>query len=338
MPKRDLVVSAAPAAVRLDVYLAGRVPELSRAALRKLIDRGRVLVNGKTAKASLRLKDGDRIEAGLESVEVGESAPAPEEIAFKVVHADDDILVIDKPYGLVVHPGAGNRQGTLVNALLARYPEIRSVGDPDRPGIVHRLDKETSGLMVVARTPRACESLVSQFKSREVRKTYLGLVWGTMSAVEGRLDLPIGRHATNRQKISVKTSSPREAITEYKVLEKFQGFTLLEIRPLTGRTHQIRVHLAAAGHPLVGDSKYGRKRPGNLLDKGIYGSGRRAESLLKEASPRLFLHAHKLSFMHPVTGERVEFISPLPDQLSAILAAAPGRPTDRATRNGGGPS
>jgi 23S rRNA pseudouridine1911/1915/1917 synthase len=303
VPKRDLVVSAAPAAVRLDVYLAGRLPELSRAALRKLIDRGRVLVNGITAKASLRLKNGDRIEADLESVEAEESAPVPEEIAFKVLHADDEVLVIDKPYGLVVHPGAGNRKGTLVNALLARYPEIRGVGDPDRPGIVHRLDKETSGLMVVARTPRAYESLVSQFKGREVRKTYLGLVWGTMSAAEGRLDWPIGRHVSNRQKISVKTSSPREAITEYRVLEKLKEFTWLEIRPLTGRTHQIRVHLAAAGHPLVGDSKYGRKRL--------------AKSGKKGTPPRLFLHAHKLSFIHPATGLRVDFTSPLPPELEA---------------------
>ena len=373
MPKREFIVSSAPAAVRLDVYLAGQVSGLSRSAARKLIEAGIILVNGKAGKASARLKDGDKVEADLENAETLNSKLAPQEIAVPVVYSDDDILVVDKPYGLVVHPGAGNRQGTLVNALLAIYPEIAGVGDPARPGIVHRLDKETSGLMVVARSSRAYESLVAQFKSREVHKTYLGLVWGEMSTSEGRLDWAIGRHAKHRQKISIRTSSPREAVTTFKVLEKLKGFSFLEISPLTGRTHQIRVHMAAAGHPLVGDSKYGRKSLNRSLPKELAGSGlvatesgraekfsstmaagagRTAESFpngnagvgsttgtetpgkpaSRNSAPRLFLHAHKLSFLHPCTGQRIEFISELPLQLSAILDQIPGRRTpDRDT-------
>jgi 23S rRNA pseudouridine1911/1915/1917 synthase len=366
VPKREFIVSSAPAAVRLDVYLAGQIQKTSRASIRKLIDDGKVLVNGKPGKASLRLKEGDRIEAELLDAEAIASGakPDPQNIDVPIIYTDDDVLIIDKPYGLVVHPGAGNRQGTLVNALLAKYPEIAGVGDPARPGIVHRLDKETSGLIVVARSPRAYGSLVAQFKSREVHKTYLGLVRGEMSTSEGRLDWAIGRHAKHRQKISIRTSSPREAVTTFKVLEKLKGFSFLEISPLTGRTHQIRVHMAAAGHPLVGDSKYGRKSPGKLWPKDNTGTGDPAELSAKETTgilgatellpngnggvgstigaetpgkpasrnpaPRLFLHSHKLSFIHPGTGQRVEFMSPLPDQLSAILAAAPGRQTDRA--------
>ncbi len=297
MPKREIIVSvAAQPAARLDVYLSGQIEGMSRAAARKLIDGGGVLVNGKKGKAGARLKEGDRIDVDLDLQEVQAAAPASGEIVFDVVYEDGDILVIDKPSGVVVHPGAGNRRGTLADALVLRYPEIRDVGDPGRPGIVHRLDKETSGLMVVARTRTAYESLVSQFKSREVRKTYLGLVWGLVSAPEGRLDWPIGRHPKQRQRISIKTHAPREAITTFKVLERLKDCSLLEIRPLTGRTHQIRVHLAAAGHPLVGDTKYGRKRPAKPGKTGI--------------PPRLMLHAHKLSFLHPATGARVEFVSP----------------------------
>jgi 23S rRNA pseudouridine1911/1915/1917 synthase len=304
LPKKEFVVVSAPGAPpRLDVYLAGQDSGLSRSAIRKFIDEGRVLVNEKPAKAGNRLKEGDRVVADLGEPGEFPALPLGQEIALTVIYADEDILVIDKPYGLVVHPGAGNRRGTLVNALLARYPEIAGVGSPERPGIVHRLDKETSGLMVIARSARAYDSLVAQFKAREVRKTYLGMVWGGMSASEGRLDWAIGRHARHRQRFSTKTSTPREAVTTFTVLKKLKDRTFLEIVPLTGRTHQIRVHLAAAGHPLVGDSKYGRARHGKA----------------STVPGRLFLHAHKLSFLHPATGSRVEFVSELPLQLSIVL-------------------
>jgi 23S rRNA pseudouridine1911/1915/1917 synthase len=199
------------------------------------------------------------------------------------------------------------RKGTLVNALLARFPELRGVGEADRPGIVHRLDKETSGVMVVARNEKALRSLQAQFKSRQVRKTYLALVWGKMPAREGKLDRPIGRHVSHGQRMSVRTRRPRTAETQYAVLEVLPETSFLEVRPLTGRTHQIRVHMAAAGHPVVGDVLYGKR-------KGEKRAG------------RMFLHAHKLSFLHPASGERVEFVSLLPADLEAVRTAFSGQP------------
>jgi 23S rRNA pseudouridine1911/1915/1917 synthase len=280
---------------------------LSRAAARKLIDDGRALVNGKASKASVRLKEGDKVEAKLESEEAPAEGPGPQEIPLDVLIADEDVIVLDKPSGLVVHPGAGNESGTLANALLALFPEIAGVGPEERPGIVHRLDKGTSGVMVAARSPRAYASLVGQFKRHEVRKTYIGLVYGRVAAAEGHIDWPIGRHATKRKKISTHSKNPRQAETFFRVLEVLPRSTLLEVRPLTGRTHQIRVHLAAAGHPIVGDALYGRKKE--------------AKSYL-----RIFLHARSISFLHPGTGERLEFAVPLPAELETILEAERRRP------------
>ncbi len=286
--------------MRLDVYLTGAIPEQSRSRIRKLIDEGMVRINGKAKKSGYKLKCGDRIAVDVDIEEHGLSAPAAQAIPLEILFDDDDIIVVDKPSGMVVHPGAGNKEGTLVNALLGRFPGIEGVGPEARPGIVHRLDKETSGVMVVARNQRAYASLVKQFKDRDVHKTYLGLVRGKMSSPEGRLDWAIGRHPKNRQKISVKTRHPRPAVTFYKVLGSVGGYSLLEIKPITGRTHQIRVHMAAAGHPIAGDSRYGHRRE-------------------KPGIPRLFLHAHKLSFFHPSMGKRVEFVSELPQDLAEIL-------------------
>jgi len=298
VPKREFVVSAGfGPGQRLDVYLAERLEGLTRSGVRKLIDEEKVMVNGASKKAGHKLRENDLVEA-----EVGEE-PSPElrpqEVPLTVLYSDDRIVVIDKPCGLVVHPGAGNREGTLAGALLYRFPEISGLGPAERPGIVHRLDKETSGVMVVARSPEAYTSLQKQFKDRDVRKVYLGLAWGKMPA-EGRIDRPIGRHIKHGQRMSVRTRKPRPAETFYKVREEFQGMSLLEIRPVTGRTHQIRVHLAAAGHPLAGDSRYGRRKE-------------------EPKFSRLFLHAHRLSFIHPATGERVEFTSELPSGLANIL-------------------
>jgi 23S rRNA pseudouridine1911/1915/1917 synthase len=298
VPKREFVVSAGSGpGRRLDVYLAERLEGLTRSRIRKLIDEGKVMVNGALKKAGHKLRENDVVEA-----EVGEE-PSPElrpqDVPLTVLYADDHLVIINKPYGLVVHPGAGNREGTLAGALLYRFPEISGLGPAERPGIVHRLDKETSGIMVVARSPEAYASLQKQFKDRDVRKVYLGLAWGKMPA-EGRIDKPIGRHIKHGQRMSVRTRKPRPAETFYKVREEFKGMSFLEIRPVTGRTHQIRVHLAAAGHPLAGDSRYGRRRE-------------------QPKFPRLFLHAHRLSFIHPGTGERVEFTSDLPDDLRSLL-------------------
>ena len=288
--------------MRLDVFLAARVPGLTRSQAGKAADEGRAFVNEVPKKPAAILRPGDRV--ALRTLEAPPAGLEPQDIPIKVLYRDDDLIVIDKPFGLVVHPGAGVRSGTLVNALLHQFPEVIWVGEGGRPGIVHRLDMETSGVMVVARSPRAYESLKGQFKDRRVKKVYHGLVWGRMPGPDGRLDAPIGRHPRHGQRMSVRTRKPREAETRYTVLREFLRTTLLEVRPLTGRTHQIRVHLAAAGHPLVGDARYGRKRG-------------------ERRTPRLFLHAHRLSFAHPATGEPLEFVSPLPPDLEAVLQTEP---------------
>jgi len=283
------------------------VPACPRAEFQRLIDRQRVTVDGAFRKSSHKLRAGERVALEMEIPEDA-SGPQPEDIPLAILYEDADLVVLDKPSGLVVHPGAGIRSGTLVNALLHRFPEIRALSEDDRPGIVHRLDKETSGVMVAARSARAEVELKRQFKDREVRKVYLALVLGRMPSAAGRFDWSIGRHPKHGQRMSIRTRSPRSAVTEYAVSRVFRDFTLLEVRPLTGRTHQIRVHLAAAGHPVAGDRRYGA-------------GGRSA----KVRFPRLFLHAHRLSFRHPGTGKAAEFVSPLPAELGTVLEAlAPG--------------
>ena len=257
-------------------------------------------VDGAVRKPSYRLKGGEAIAAEIEPP-AAPAGPQPEDIPLAVLHADADIIVLDKPSGLVVHPGAGARSGTLVNALLARFPGLADLARDDRPGIVHRLDKETSGVMVVARSARAEAELKRQFKDRVVKKAYLALAWGRMRAPAGTFSWAIGRHPRHGERMSIRTDHPRSALTEYTVVRAYREFSLLEVRPLTGRTHQIRVHLAAAGHPIAGD--------------GRYGQGRNA----RRRFPRLFLHAARLSFLHPATGERVEFAAPLPAELQVLL-------------------
>jgi len=268
-----------------------------------------VTVDGAFRKSSHKLRAGERVAVEMEIPEDA-GGPQPEDIPLTILYADADLVVLDKPSGLVIHPGAGVRDGTLVNALLHRFPDIRSLSEDDRPGIVHRLDKETSGVMVAARSARAEAELKRQFKDREVRKVYLALVAGRMPAAAGRFDWSIGRHPKHGQRMSIRTRTPRSAVTEYAVRRTFRDFSLLEVRPLTGRTHQIRVHFAAAGHPIAGDRRYGS-------------GGREA----KARFPRLFLHAHRLAFRHPATGEPVEFVSPLLAELEAVLETlAPARP------------
>ncbi|MEW5900790.1 MAG: RluA family pseudouridine synthase, partial [Acidobacteriota bacterium] len=283
---------------RLDVFLSSHLPEISRSQAHKLIEEQKVRLNGTWTKSSHRLRDGDIIE--VEVSEKTRSYLVPENIPLDIIFADEDIIVLNKPAGLVVHPGAGVAQGTLVNALLFHFPGIEAVGHPERPGIVHRLDKETSGVMVVARSPKAYAELKRQFKSREVEKVYLGLVWGRISEPEGRIDWALGRHPRHRQKISVRTKRPKAALTLYSVKKILQEFTLLEIKPVTGRTHQIRVHFAASGHPVVGDTRYGGK------DK----AGRFA---------RLYLHAWHIVFAHPATKALSEFYAPLPAEFQEVI-------------------
>lgn len=300
MPRAEFTVGAeSGAGTRLDVFLVERLTFLTRTQVRKAVDEGGARIGNRVAKPGHRLRADDQVVFDYE-IPSPEPKLLPEAIPLKIIFKDEDVILIDKPTGLVVHPGAGHASGTLANALIHHFPEVALIGSEERPGIVHRLDKDTSGVMVVARSPRAFDELVRQFIKRIVWKTYLGLAWGQVVASEGRLSWPLGRHPKEGQKISIRARSPKKAETFFEVQRVFQETTLLEIRPVTGRTHQIRVHMAAAGHPLVGDPIYGRKKEG-----GRY--------------PRLFLHAHTLSFLHPATGERLTFASPLPPDLEAVI-------------------
>jgi 23S rRNA pseudouridine1911/1915/1917 synthase len=273
-----------------------------RAAVQELIDAGSVLIDGRPVAKSHRLHEGDVVDVLDEPPLESDFRPVAEAgVDVDVRYADDDVAVVAKPAGLVVHPGAGHARGTLVNGLLARFPGIESVGDPMRPGIVHRLDRDTSGLLAIALSARAYDSLVSQLAARSVERVYVALVWGHLSSARGMIDAPIGRSGARRTRMAVR-SAGKEARTEYHVVEAFATpeCSLVECRLETGRTHQIRVHLSAIGHPVVGDGTYGGSRDQIPL-------------------PRPFLHAATLGFDHPVTGERVRFEQPLPPELQAVL-------------------
>jgi len=282
---------------RLDKYLAQELADLSRSAVQKLIAGELVLVNGELAKARYKIKAGDAIEVSLPAHE-GHS-PQAEPIALDIVYQDRDLLVINKPAGMVVHPSPGHQTGTLVNALLAQYPDLSALGG-ERPGIVHRLDRDTSGLLLVARTEAARAQLQKQFKSHQVIKVYLALVVGRLEPIRGVIDAPTGRDPRQRQRMAVVASGGRPARTAYRVRDYLGRYSFVEVRPETGRTHQIRVHFAAIGHPVVGDTVYGRrKRPLELA--------------------RQFLHAWKLTFALPGSAEPRSFTAPLPDDLQRVL-------------------
>lgn len=283
---------------RLDVFLSGKIKGLSRSQLKGLIEDGGVLIDGNPRKPSYRLKENEFVQ--IKGEEKVEELVKSENIALNIIYEDEHIVVLNKESGQVVHPGAGNRSHTLVNALLFHFPAITKIGPRERPGIVHRLDKETSGVIVTAKSRQAYEELKRQFRLREVSKMYTGLVWGRINNEVGRISLPLGRHIRNRKKISVKTNKPREAETRYTVRKIYREFTLLDISPVTGRTHQIRVHMSEFGHPVVGDTKYGRKKT-------------------KVKCPRLFLHACNLAFKHPETNKLVEFSAKLPQELQDFL-------------------
>jgi 23S rRNA pseudouridine1911/1915/1917 synthase len=290
-------------AARLDQWLVRSIPQLSRSQLQKLIRQGQVLVAGRPARPSVALQPGDVVTVHLPAPE--SAALQPETTPLDVVYEDDDLVVINKPAGMVVHPAQGHTSGTLVNALLARYPDLAGLaeedaGSADRPGIIHRLDRDTSGLMIVARTPGALRRLQQQFKSRTVEKIYLALIFGRPEAAQGIIDVPLGRDPRFRQKIAPRADG-KPARTHYRVIEDFGQYSLLEIGLETGRTHQIRVHLAWLKCPVVGDAVYGRKK--NVLG-------------LK----RQFLHAWRLAFQHPRTGETIQLEAPLDPHLQAVLS------------------
>ena len=295
------VVGAGEAGERLDRALSG-LAGVPRAQARRWIDDGRVRLGGKIVRASRAVVEGDELEA--EPPEVVASEAVAEAIPLDVLHEDADLIVIDKPAGLVVHPGPGHPSGTLVNALLHHCDDLSGIGGVMRPGIVHRLDRGTSGVMVAAKNDAAHAALAEQFQSHSIDRLYRALVVGLPGAASGRIDRPIGRHPRDRKKMSVRTRSGRPARTNWTVERRFRvaGFSWLEIRPETGRTHQIRVHLAAAGMPIVGDPVYGRSR-------------RRALKLERPA-----LHAAELGFDHPSSGKRVRFEAAVADDIADLLA------------------
>jgi len=302
---------------RADKILSECLPgSPSRSSLTRLMKKGLVIRDGVAIRPSTILGPGDRVEV-LVSETQRTAAKAGAMPQFTILFEDKDIIVVDKPPGLVVHPGAGRASGTLVDALLESRPEMIGVGEPDRWGVVHRLDRDTSGVMVLAKTAPAHASLSAQFKSHSIRRIYLALVRGAPGKDEGTIDAPLGRHPKDRKKISTTTAKPRRAVTRWKALERFAGLTLLKVRPETGRTHQIRVHLASVGLPVAGDPVYGKSRgKRGSADPGL----RRVESALK----RQALHASVLGFIHPSTSEYVEFSSALAGDIAAAMEAARG--------------
>lgn len=303
MEKFTFQVTENELSIRLDQYLVTVFTKpISRSHIKRLIDNGNILVNGLRVKAHHKVRPGDKIEVFLEELPV--LGLEPQDISIEIIYEDDDIIVVNKPPGIAVHPGPGIASGTLVNAVLYHCKSLSTVDDA-RPGIVHRLDKDTSGVMVVAKNNLSHTELAKQFKERIVKKRYIALVKGVVELDEGVVDLPIGRHPSQRQKMAVRYDSTKRAVTEYKVLKRFEDFTMLELNLKSGRTHQIRVHMAYLGHPVLGDEKYGAK--GRLSGQACL-LGRQA------------LHSYYLSFRHPRTGKEMEFKAELPDDIKALIA------------------
>jgi 23S rRNA pseudouridine1911/1915/1917 synthase len=285
------------AGTRLDHFLQSKLTEFSRSRIQDWIKRGRVLVDGREQKASYTLRGG-------EAIDVEPEAPPPlrafaEEIALDILYVDDDVIAINKPAGMVVHAGAGRHEGTVVNALLHHFDTLSNVSGEDRPGIVHRIDRDTSGVLLVARNDVAHRTLAEQFSTRSVTKTYLALVQGRVRQDEGRVDRKITRDPARRTRMTARLEAGRHALTYYRVLRRFERFTYLEVRIATGRTHQIRVHMASIGHPVAGDTLYGAAAT---------------------AHDRFFLHAHRIEFDQPTTGARITVEAPLPEDLHAWIA------------------
>jgi 23S rRNA pseudouridine1911/1915/1917 synthase len=306
-----LALTAEPPAggSRLDQFLAQSL-KWTRARLQKLVKSGGVLVNGEIRPASYRMRPGD-------AVVVSVPPPAPSHLASEalpltILFEDRDLLVVNKPPHLVVHPGAGHRQGTLLNALVHHCPDLKDIGEVSRPGLVHRLDKDTSGLIVVAKTALAHAALVAQFQAHTITKIYQALVWGRLPEVEGRIEKAVGRHPTARQKMSVHARRGKPAVTFWRVIKEFPGpLTRVELTPQTGRTHQLRVHLASMGHPVLGDATYG----GGVSRL----AGQPRLTGLKPLVQRQLLHAWRLGITHPRTGEKMAWEATLPEDFQAVV-------------------
>lgn len=312
-PERVLLeASAEDAGQRLDVFLASRLERVSRSVVQRWIEAGQVKVNDRRQRPRYAVKKGDKISLLVPSPEP--SHLVAEAIPLSIVYEDTTLVVVDKPAGMVVHPGAGNRSGTLANALLHHFGQI-SRHDTLRPGMVHRLDKNTSGLLLVAKSEWVHDFLASQFKKREVEKQYLALLHGRLRKEQGVIDRPLGRDPWVRTRISTRSRRSRQAVTRYEVIRFLSGggvtFSLVRVHLHTGRTHQIRVHFQSIGHPVVGDDTYGKKADQQVKDATI-------RAFIEELG-RHFLHAASLSFTHPETGEYVSFESPLPRELAELL-------------------
>jgi 23S rRNA pseudouridine1911/1915/1917 synthase len=313
---REFTVPPEDGGTRLDRFLASQLPELSRSKLQSLIGEGRVLVNGALPKTSYRIQPGESVL--IEIPPAGPAGVQPEPIVLDVIYEDDDIAVINKPANMIVHPGAARNAGTLVAALLHRFggmEGLSSVGGPLRPGIVHRLDKGTSGAMVIARNDAAHRKLVEHFRDREVGKTYIALLHGRVRGESGRIDMPIARDLRRRTRMTTRRREGRPARTDWRVRLRLDGFTLVEADLHTGRTHQIRTHFSALGAPVVGDTLYGAPAQERVGSKSLAPLGRN------------FLHAARIAFTHPRSGEHVEFRAPLPPELQSYfgeLAVATG--------------
>jgi 23S rRNA pseudouridine1911/1915/1917 synthase len=313
----EFTVKARMAGKRIDAYLSSRYPDYSRSVMQKVIDAEAVLVNGQPVKASYRVREGDVVRAWLP--ELSDGAAAPEDIPLEVVYEDAAFTVVNKPAGMVTHPAKGNWTGTLVNALQFHFDTLSTVAGENRPGIVHRLDRDTTGLLIVAKDDLAHRQLALQFEQRTIHKEYLALVAGAPERDSDYVEKTIGFHPTNREKMAIRTPQDggKEAVTYYEVVERFRGFALVRCKPQTGRTHQIRVHLAHVGHPVLADKAYsGRDRLtlGDLLGPDAPG----ADEVLLD---RQALHAYHLKLTHPLTGRPLEFTAPLPPDMARTLAA-----------------
>lgn len=286
------------AGIRIDVFLSKRIEDMSRSHIQKLVDENNIWVNNKNIKSNYKIRCGDIIKVVIpEPVKLD---LIPEDIDIDILYEDEDIAVVNKPQGMVVHPAAGNYTGTLVNALLKRCSNLSSINGVIRPGIVHRIDKDTSGVLVIAKNDNSHKHLAEQIKNHSVRRIYIAIVEGIIKSDEGTVNEPLGRHPVERKKMAVVSRNGRKAITHYRVLERYRENTLIEARLETGRTHQIRVHMAYIGHPLVGDPVYGYKR--------------QKFKLAGQA-----LHAKTLGFIHPRTGRYMEFTAPLPDYFESLI-------------------
>ena len=297
---------------RLDILIAGNLEDCTRSHAALLIRQGFVQVNGQCCKPGYRVKCLDAITASIPPPVSTDlvAEPLPLDILFE----DTELLVINKPADMVVHPAAGHSTGTLVHGILYHCPELEGIGMEKRPGIIHRLDKDTTGILVVAKNGRAHQRLSRQFKERRIQKHYLALVTGSPPSTQGRIDLPVGRHPVERKKMSTRSSRGREALTLWTVRERLTGVTLLDIELKTGRTHQIRVHCQAMGFPIVGDSVYGWKG----VSRKIAAGNAALQTVLKNVK-RQMLHAHRLGFSHPVNGRPLSFEAPLPSDMAELL-------------------